>query len=61
MKWQLALSSEQQEVYELWHNDKKLLQLDFHPFTNSARIQYADEKRVFLIRKEGFLRNLFRI
>ncbi len=57
MKWEIALSTEQQEVYELWHNEKKLLTLDFHPFTNSARIQYADEKRVFLIRKEGFLRN----
>src|SRR5262245_49464609 len=57
MKWQLANLNDKQEVYELWHNDKKLLHLDFHPFTNSARIQYADEKRVFLIRKEGFLRN----
>jgi hypothetical protein len=57
MKWELALTTEQQEVYELWHNEKKLLTLDFHPLTNSARIQYANEKRVFLIRKEGFLRN----
>lgn len=57
MKWEIASSSSRQEIYELWHNDKKLLTLDFHPFTNSARIEYADEKRVFLIRKEGFLRN----
>jgi len=57
MKWEIALSTEHQEVYELWHNEKKLLTLDFHPFTNSARIEYAREKRVFLIRKEGFLRN----
>jgi hypothetical protein len=34
-----------------------LLRLDFHPFTNSARIEYEAERRVFLIRKEGFLRN----
>lgn len=57
MKWELALSTDQHEVYELWHNERKLLSLDFHPLTNSARIQYADEKRVFLIRKEGLLRN----
>jgi hypothetical protein len=43
--------------YELWHNEKKLLTLFVHPFTNSARIEYAAEKRVFMIRKEGFLRN----
>jgi len=57
MKWLLASTSAKQEIYELWHNDKKLLTLDYHPFTNSARIEYGDEKRVFLIRKEGFLRN----
>lgn len=57
MKWELTVTSPNQEIYALWHNDKKVLALDFHPFTNSARIEYADEKRVFLIRKEGFLRN----
>ncbi len=57
MKWEIASKTAKQEIYELWHKEKKLLTLDFHPFTNSARIDYADEKRVFLIRKEGFLRN----
>jgi hypothetical protein len=57
MKWEIAVSTPNKEVYELWHKDKKLLSIDFHPFTNSARIEYAAEKRVFLIRKEGFLRN----
>ena len=57
MKWEITLSTSKQEVYELWHNEKKALTLEFHPFTNSARIEYADEKRVFMIRKEGFLRN----
>ncbi len=57
MKWVVASSSAKQEIYELWDEDKKLLTLDFHPFTNMARIESADEKRVFLIRKEGFLRN----
>jgi hypothetical protein len=57
MKWEIVLSTTELEVYELWHHERKLLTLNFHPFTNSARIEYADEKRVFLIRKEGFRRN----
>lgn len=57
MKWEIASSTATQEIYELWQDEKKLLTLDFHPTTNSARIKYAGEKRVFLIRKEGFLKN----
>lgn len=57
MKWEIASSKANQEIYELWHNDKKLLTVDFHPFTNAARVEYAAEKRVFMIRKEGFRRN----
>jgi hypothetical protein len=57
MKWQIAKSISKQETYELWNKEKKLLTLEFHSATNSARIEYADEKRVFLIRKEGFLRS----
>ena len=57
MKWTLAASSHNQEIYELWNENERLLTLDFHPFTSSARIEHAGEKRVFMIRKEGFLRN----
>lgn len=57
MNWKSAITASQQEVYELWHEGKKLLSLEYHPFTNSARIQYEDTKRVFMLRKEGFLRN----
>jgi hypothetical protein len=57
MKWEVVSSNANQELYELWHNEKKLLTLDYHPFTSSARINYPAERRVFLIRKEGFLRN----
>lgn len=57
MKWQIAKSTLKQEIYELWDKEKKLLTLEFHPATNSARMEYADEKRVFLVRKEGFLKN----
>jgi len=57
MKWEIISSTPTQEIYELWHNEQKLLSLAFHPATNSARIKYAGEKRVFMIRKEGFLKN----
>lgn len=57
MRWEVIVSTRKQEVYELWHKEKKLLTLDFHPATNSARIDHPDEKRVFLIRREGFLKN----
>ncbi len=57
MRWENASSSSNSEVYHLWHNDKKLLTLTLHPFTNSARVECAEEKRIFLIRREGFFRN----
>ena len=57
MKWQIAKSAGSHEIYELSNKERTLLTLDFHSTTNSARIEYGHEKRVFLIRKEGFLRN----
>lgn len=57
MKWESSNSSTDQQEYILWHQDKKLLTLNFHPATNAVRIESAKEKRVFQIRKEGFLKN----
>lgn len=57
MKWTVVSKSVKQEVYHLIHKDKILLTLEFHPFTNAARIETTGERRVFQIRKEGFLRN----
>jgi hypothetical protein len=57
MKWKKIFAPANQAVYELWNEDKKLITLDFHPSTNSARVENEVEKRVFLIRKEGFLKN----
>jgi hypothetical protein len=57
MRWETVAASANNEIYDLWHNDKKLLTLTLHPFSNSARVECRDEKRVFLIRKEGFRRN----
>jgi hypothetical protein len=57
MRWETAAATASNEIYHLWHNDKKLLTLTLHPFSNSARVECDGEKRVFLVRKEGFRRN----
>jgi len=57
MKWLLINSSLRQEIYELWNSDEKLLTIYSHPDKGTLRIATDDEKRVFLIGKEGFLRS----
>ncbi len=57
MRWENAGSSSSNEIFHLWHKDEKLLTLTLHPFSNTARVESAGEKRVFLIRREGFFRN----
>ena len=57
MRWETATSTSNNEVYHLYKDDKKILSLTFNPFSNSARVECEKQKRVFLIRKEGFLRN----
>jgi hypothetical protein len=57
MKWELTKATNEHEVYELISGDKKLLTLELNSFSQAARVQCNNEKRVFVIRKEGFLRN----
>src|SRR5687768_18028073 len=57
MRWELVSSDARREVYHLFKNDKKILTLVIDPFTNMARVECANEKRIFQLRKEGFLRN----
>jgi hypothetical protein len=57
MRWETVASTSNNEVYHLYKGDKKILTLSFNPFSNSARVECEKQKRVFLIRKEGFLRN----
>ncbi|MBM3416113.1 MAG: hypothetical protein FJY20_06625 [Bacteroidetes bacterium] len=57
MRWEKVKSTPEQEVYHLYKDDKLRLTLIYNPFSNSARVECNKEKRVFLIRKEGFLRN----
>jgi hypothetical protein len=57
MRWETIASNSGNEIYHLYKGDKKLLTLTLNPFSSSARVECEKEKRVFLIRKEGFLRN----
>jgi hypothetical protein len=57
MKWETVTSTIGQSVYTLWNNGRKLVTLVFNSSSNAARIEYENEKRVFLIRDEGFRKN----
>src|SRR5688572_13650719 len=57
MKWESVSSTLGYSVYALWNNGRKLVTLVFNFTSRTARIEYADEKRVFQVRKEGFLKN----
>jgi len=57
MKWETVTSTIEESVFALWNNGKKLITLVFHPASSAARVEYADERRVFLIRQEGLLKN----
>ncbi|NOT52409.1 MAG: hypothetical protein HOP10_14155 [Chitinophagaceae bacterium] len=57
MRWEIASTDTKKEVYHLFKNDKKILTLVINPFSHTARVECDNEKRVFQIRNEGFLRN----
>jgi hypothetical protein len=57
MRWESVASTSNNETYHLYKDDKKLLTLTLNPFSHTARVECDKQKRVFLIRKEGFLRN----
>ncbi|MBL7747013.1 MAG: hypothetical protein JNM19_06270 [Chitinophagaceae bacterium] len=57
MRWETSSGTNNNEVYKLYKGEKKLLTLTINPFSNSARVECEGEKRIFLIRKEGFRKN----
>ncbi|MET0465139.1 MAG: hypothetical protein ABW007_18380 [Chitinophagaceae bacterium] len=57
MKWETVTSTIEESVFALWNNGKKLVTLAFHPASSAARVEFAEERRVFLIRQEGLLKN----
>lgn len=56
MEWLLINRNSQREIYELRNAKEKLLTLTYHPAPGTLRLTKDDEKRVFLIGREGFLR-----
>jgi hypothetical protein len=59
MKWQLVKSGNGHEWYELSDGIHTPVVLDYHLATQAARIRIEEEKRVFQVSKEGFLKNKF--
>jgi hypothetical protein len=57
MRWETILNTAKKKVYELWHKDKYVLSLTYNPSAGTARIESSEEKRLFVISKEGLLRN----
>jgi hypothetical protein len=57
MNWETVSSGIGNKVYALWSNGKKLLTLAINSSSNFAKIEYGNEKRAFMIRYEGFLKN----
>ncbi|MFI5185263.1 MAG: hypothetical protein ACHQF0_00905 [Chitinophagales bacterium] len=57
MEWLSINDDPRQRIYELWTNKEKSLILAYHPTSRTIRISTGDERRVFLIGREGFRRN----
>ena len=56
MRWETAQSTSGNELYHLYDDDKKILTLTVNPVSQTARIETGGQKRVFLIRREGFIK-----
>ncbi len=57
MRWELTDATPEHEIYHLYKEEQKLLTLELNPFSHSARVHCNNQKRVFLIRREGLRRN----
>lgn len=57
MRWESSTTASGNEIYHLFKDEKIILTLTLNPFSNSARVECNNQKRVFLIRKEGFRRH----
>lgn len=57
MKWFSISSEARQKTYELRAENEKILTLVYHSDPGTIRISANDEKRVFFVGREGFLRS----
>jgi len=56
MKWLSITTRVQEKIYELWNSNERILALAYHPASGTVRVSADDERRVFLIGREGLLR-----
>src|ERR1700744_1403429 len=57
MEWSLVNRGSLQNIYELRDDNGRLLVLADYSTAGTIRLSANDEKRVFFVRREGFLRN----
>lgn len=55
MKWIRVNKGYSGHSYELWYNEKKLVNLSFSTKTKIARVETDRDKRLFFIEKKGLL------
>ena len=55
MEWVNIIKSSLSDVFELWHQEKKMLNLSFNKKTKTTRIESSSDRRVFFIQRGGFL------
>lgn len=56
MKKDTTPSYPDNEVYQLVNDDNKVLSLMVNHASNTARVEFEGKKRLFQLRKEGFMR-----
>ncbi len=57
MRWELKPGAAGHETYHLYKDGKKLVAFSINSFSKMARVECTFPKRIFQIKKEGFLRN----
>lgn len=54
MQWVNVNKEKENNAYELWYNEKKVMSLSFSAATQIARLETGPEKRLFFVEKKGF-------
>jgi hypothetical protein len=57
MNWIAAKGKQGFDEYELWNGEQRLMTLEFNQFSQTAKIECLNSRRIFKIDKEGFLGN----
>ena len=55
MEWINIIKGSLSDVFELWHQGKKMLNLSFNKKTRTTRIEGPNDRRVLFIQRGGFL------